>query len=1087
MNSAKFESDVKKYWKSIDLMNKVRQQKENNKNSKWVFLDGPPFINGNPHYGHLLVSTIKDVMARIMSQQGFQISYQIGFDCHGLPIEQEAEKITNNNILDKSNENIKNFNNICKDIISNCSQIWFNTLEKLGRQFDYKETYYTSSLSYMEVSWWAFKELWKKDLIYKAKKVMPYSPQCQTVLSNFEANLNYKEKSDISIYVKFKLIDVDEYLVIWTTTPWSLIANQAICVNPKFKYILIEYEDEKLWVGDFCKDELFNLKSYKIIDEKLGSELIGKKYYPIYKLDNYNNYQVVGDTFIKDNSSAEKNHTSTGLVHLAPLFGAEDMKVLLLNNYSYNDIPNIVDSLVKITIDLIINNQNIKYKFIMDITNDIIADLKNTNKLFKTVRIKHKYPHCWRTDLPLIYLASESWFLNVKKILPELLENNKKITWFPPYVGTERFANWIADAQDWCLSRSRIWGTPIPIWSSQDGDILCIGSIEELELYTHTKISDIHSDNIYNTTIYYNGKIYKSSNQVLDCWFESGLAPIARNGYPMCKSSELPVDFIAESLDQTRGWFYTLNVLSTALFNKPAFKKVIVSGMVLAHDGKKMSKRLQNYTSPDIILDNFGSDVLRLYFLNSIACKAESFCFKDKDIFEVTKKLIPYYNAHVFLLDIIENSKEMLNNNFEEFNQILINYSDNKIDEFILSEFLSLTKNIYKYINSQDLSIIPNLLFNFIDCFTNSYIKLSKNRLKLVSSIKESINSITTLIRITIHFNILLSSFIPHLSEYYFLMLKNNKIIKNLNIPYLYSSNSFLNLNQIESCHMIEIDLSVIENFIIDKSILDNFREVESLLECVRNLRHKNNRLISYPIFSLTIYTDNLSLEDQFKDIIIQELNIKNLYIIDIRNLQSSYKPIKGIIGKIFKQHANTIIEYITNCSNNNSLQEVNFELDIATIVEKINLNPNDYSLIQYIPSNCYTKYYIAEEKTNIIYDTCLYYSTDNTPKQVIVHIDLLTNSILDEEADCNIIRRQINMLRKELGLKLYDPVIIYFEDNNFWSTVSNRFIDNLKIQLGIPFEILPYNKIPEYNNSIIVKSYNNTDLKVYIKLLDKN
>jgi isoleucyl-tRNA synthetase len=608
MDTVLIEKNINTFWKNNKIKEKIIDQ--NKSNPEWIFLDGPPFVNGNPHHGHLLVSSIKDTMARYMNQKGYCVSYQIGFDCHGLPLEQAAESKIGKCSPNDTNLKIIEFNNECRNIIKSCSEIWFDTLEKLGRQFDKSQTYFTSNFEYMQVIWWSFKKLWDKNLIYRSKKVMPYSPLCETSLSNFEANSNYQERNDISIYVKFKITNSNEFLLIWTTTPWSLFANQGICINPTFTYYLIELSSfDKLWLCQFAIDKLFKQDNYTILKTIIGSELVGLKYDPIFKIDNYNNYQIYGDNYIQE-------MTGTGLVHLAPLYGEDDMRVMIKYGYDINNLPEyLIDSQVKFNIDYYVNNNNIKGKFVMDTSLDIVIHLKNNFHVLKSEKIKHSYPYCWRTDYPLIYLAKDAWFLNVQKIIPDLIKNNNKIIWYPEHVGTERFVNWIKNSPDWCLSRNRVWGTPLPIWINDKNDTICIESISELENLTNQKFNDLHIDKLGDIKININGSIYHRTPYIFDCWYESGIAPLARFGYPKCKELKYPVDFIAESLDQTRGWFYTLNVLSTALFNEPAYKKVIVSGLILASDGKKMSKRLNNYTSPNILIDTYGADILRLYLI----------------------------------------------------------------------------------------------------------------------------------------------------------------------------------------------------------------------------------------------------------------------------------------------------------------------------------------------------------------------------------------------------------------------------------------------------------------------------------------
>jgi isoleucyl-tRNA synthetase len=620
----------------------------------------------------------------------------------------------------------------------------------------------------MESLWWAFKKLWDDGLIYQSKKVMPYSPKCETPLSNFEAGSNYQERTDTSIYVKFKLLNSDEFLLIWTTTPWSLFANQGICVNGDFDYQLVELSTdnltEKLWVAKDFVDKLFKDPKYtfEIIKTIKGSELVGLQYQPIFPINNHDDYHVYADSYVQ-------NTSGTGLVHLAPLFGEDDMRVMKITN-----LPDyLINSQVKFNISYIVNQIDIKDKFVMDTTINIVIHLKNTNQAFKSEKIKHNYPYCWRTDFPLIYLATDAWFMNVQKIIPELIENNKQIQWSPSYVGTERFANWIKDSPDWCLSRNRVWGTPIPIWMNEHGDKICIGSVKELEELSGQIFNDIHLDSLNSIEFTTDKGTYKRTFGVLDCWFESGMAGLARFGYPECTTKSYPVDFIAESLDQTRGWFYTLNVLSTALNHSPAFKKVIVSGLILAEDGKKMSKRLGNYTSPNSLIEKYGADVFRLYMIGSPAAKAESFCFKDTDLVDITRKLIPYYNAHLFLNECVTQ-------------QITLIKSNNQLDKWIKMKFIETTQYIYKHMENLELTNIPGHIYRFIDILCNTFIKLSRDRLKGILSVDDHNEATSTLYYVLKDFNKLLVPFMPHLVEYF------NKIITHEDTTSIHLQTIFL-------------------------------------------------------------------------------------------------------------------------------------------------------------------------------------------------------------------------------------------------------------------------------------------------------
>ena len=1040
MDIPEIEKIIKTFWNTNNIKDKIFESKKDK--PEWLFLDGPPFVNGSPHHGHLLVSSIKDVFARYMSQKDYQINYQIGFDCHGLPLEQEAEKKVGKVSNSDSLEKLTIFNNECRDIISNCSEIWYDVLEKLGRRFYKDQTYYTSNIEFMKVIWWAFRKLWDLGLIYKSKKVMPYSPLCETPLSNFEATSNYQEKTDISIYIKFKIMNSNEYLLIWTTTPWSLFANQGVCVNPEFIYYLIEYKDQLFWIGDFA-DKLFS--DYVIIKTVLGKDLINIEYEPIFKIKDYNNYKVYADTYIQ-------NTSGTGLVHLAPLFGADDMRVMIDNKYDINELPYyIINNQIKFNIDYIINEINIKNKFVMDASTDIVIHLKKLNFIFKSEKIKHSYPYCWRTDYPLIYLATDAWFLNVKKIIPQMIENNKNIQWYPSHVGTDRFANWIKDAPDWCLSRNRVWGTPIPIWinDNDSNDMICIESIEELEKYTGNKYDDIHVDKIHNVTITIDGAIYRRTNYIFDCWLESGLAPLARFGYPKCKELSYPVDFITESLDQTRGWFYTLNVLSTALFNKHAFNKVIVSGLILDSNGKKMSKRLNNYTSPDNLINDYGADILRLYLVGSPASKGEPFSFKDKDLFDITKKLIPYYNAHLFLLEY--------SNNLSTKSEL----SNNKLDKWIINRFTIFANDVYTNMERLEITSIPNIIFNFIDLLTNSYIKLSRTRLKSNSDF----SGLNTLLTVLYNFDIIISPFIPHLTEFFHI-----ELIKVLPKDFVFYS---LLLNKYcvfsESIHMNIIDINIINSNIIniDKNLLDGFYSINELLECVRNLRQKINKPIYYPLNNIELYTNNNYISE-FSDIICSELNIKHLIIKSLNEIKKEYKTNKSIIGSIYKKNANIIINIIENKDNNYSYDNI---LNILHDDSNIVITSNTNNIFDVLPETYYYCNYIIEEKNNMIADKFIFYNKDNINNQSIVYLNKETSINNDIEADINIIKRSINKRKKDCGYKITDNLEIIVENSLFFDN-NNDIYNLLNTKLKTEIKLVPmlneYESIKLYTDIIL-------------------
>ena len=979
------EDNIRKEWKESNLQQKIKLSRQQDGLGKWKFLDGPPFVNGSPHHGHVLVSTIKDTIARYHSQKGYEISYQIGFDCHGLPLEQKAEEKVGKVSPSDSMDRIKVFNDTCREIIGNCSEVWYDVLGQLGRQFEREETYYTSSFDYMKELWKAIKTLWDKDLIYVSKKVMPYSPLCETPISNFEANSNYKERTDISVYTRFKVKGKNEYLVIWTTTPWSLLANQGICVNPELMYALVESDGSYYWVSNNNIHTIFETQIVTVVTICLGKELEGLEYEPIFNHSTLP-YRVYCDDYVKDD-------TGTGLVHLAPLFGEDDYRVM---NVSPEQLPgHLIDSQVRFLVD--IDRIPLKGRFVMDTALDLTIHLKKMEHVMKSEKIKHNYPHCWRTDAPLVYLACDAWFIRVQTLIPQILENNSKINWYPKYVGTERFANWIKSAPDWCFSRNRTWGTPIPIWTSSSGKIKCIGDVKELEVLTGRTLDDLHLDHIGNVEFELDGEEYKRTFGVLDCWFESGMAPLGRE-----------VDFIAESLDQTRGWFYTLNVLSTALYNRPAYKNVIVSGLILAEDGKKMSKRLMNYTNPVDIMNVYGSDVLRLYLLGCSASKAESFCFKDNDLVDISRKLIPYANAiHIYneskmmyggTLECVESVTFRLHQKAESDKQSHSS-SKNKLDNWIYHIFHTLRNKVYDHLEALELTAIPPLLYAFIEQLCNTYIKLSRDRLKSNSGLEEARESLQTLYYVLDSMNLLLVPFAPHLAEHFNMELTRKT--DSIHLRYIHIKN----------------------RVIPDESVVNRIDSLSELFETVRNMRgtlDKQQRTIqmAYPLNELIIYSDTDGILE-FEEVIKKQLNVKQIVIKPLEELTKSYKAIRSVIGKRYKKEANDIVKQIeagdfTNCSD----------------------------------TDCYSVQYNLDEREGYI-SSNFEYIQNNSNKEAIVY---LSNRLTDQnkvEGELNHVRRQINVIRKEMGLKMYDRVHIQIQTDEFWNGLDQTLVEQLRLQLG--------------------------------------
>lgn len=734
----KEEEKILELWKEIDAFQTSLKKSEGRK--PFSFYDGPPFATGLPHYGHILAGTIKDIVTRFAHQTGHYVERRFGWDCHGLPIEFEIEKElgikTREEVL---NFGIKNYNEACRNIVMKYAHEWEVIVGRTGRWIDFKNDYKTMNLSFMESVWWVFKQLFNKDLVYRGSRVMPYSTGCTTALSNFEAGQNYKDVSDPALTVMFPLDeDPDVKLIAWTTTPWTLPSNLALCVNPDMDYIKIrDKATGNVYILMEARiEQLYTKKQkdkYEVLEKFKGSTLVGKTYQPLFDYFAHfkaeGAFRVVSDLYVTAESG-------TGVVHQAPGFGDDDYRVCLSNGIitQKSDIPCPIDPSGRFTSQV----RDYQGVYVKDADEQIAKDIKDKlNRLVKKETIVHSYPFCWRSDTPLLYRTVPSWFVSVTSIKDKLLKNNEATYWVPNFVKEKRFHNWLADARDWSVSRTRYWGTPIPIWVSEDfEEIVCIGSVAELEELTGTKITDLHRENIDDLTIpSKTGKApLRRIEDVFDCWFESGSMPYAQKHYPFENQdsfgSSFPADFIAEGLDQTRGWFYTLMVLGTALFDSAPFKNLIVNGLVLAKDGKKMSKRLKNYPEVTIVVDDFGADALRLYLINSPVVRAEPLKFNEEGVRNVVKDVfLPWFNAYRFF---VQNAQAYQKKNGSLFTSVEAEKvsSNNTMDKWIVSLSQSLVKFVKEEMAGYRLYTVVPQLVKYIDQLTNWYVRMNRKRLK---------------------------------------------------------------------------------------------------------------------------------------------------------------------------------------------------------------------------------------------------------------------------------------------------------------------------------------------------------------------
>ncbi|KAG2733284.1 hypothetical protein G9P44_004274 [Scheffersomyces stipitis] len=1011
----KEEENIIELWDDLDAFQ--RQLELTKDLPPFAFFDGPPFATGTPHYGHLLQSTVKDIIPRYASMNGQYVDRRFGWDTHGLPVEHEIDKklgITSKE--DVYAMGIDKYNDECRAIVMRYAGEWRRTVKRMGRWIDMDNDYKTLYPTFMESVWWAFQQLFEKNAVYRGLRVMPYSTACTTPLSNFEAQQNYKDVNDPAVTIAFPLLDDPETsLVAWTTTPWTLPANIGLAVNPNFEYVKIWDETKKTHyiLLEKLLSTLYKKPAsakFKIVEKIKGKDLVGLKYKPLY--DNFyeefkdRGFRVIDGEYVTDDSG-------TGIVHQAPSYGEEDFSVATKHGIidENRPPPDIVDDAGKMNGKI----PELKGLYFKDADKVIIKKLTEDGRILVSTQAKHSYPFCWRSDTPLMYRTVPAWFVRVGEVIPDMLKNVEQTNWVPTNVKEKRFSNWIANARDWNISRNRYWGTPIPLWVSSDfEEIVCVGSIDELKkLSGRDDITDIHRESIDSITIpskQGKGQL-KRIEEVFDCWFESGSMPYASNHYPFENKEKFlkafPANFIAEGLDQTRGWFYTLTVLGTHLFNTAPYKNVIVTGLVLAADGKKMSKRLKNYPDPSEVLNKYGADALRLYLINSPVVKAETLKFKEEGVKEVVSSvLLPWFNSYKFLKDAVDIFKKDNGVDFK-YDESLV--STNVMDRWMLASIQSLIEFIHTEMQGYRLyTVVPRLL-SFIDELTNWYIRFNRRRIKGYgdNDVDDTKKGLNTLAEALLTLSRAMAPFTPYLSDNIFQRIKGYFKPETLES---FAVNP--DVKDIRSVHFLSYPSARKEYF--DEEIEVAVSRMQKVIELGRNIREKKMISLKTPLLELVVlHSDKNYLKDveSLKDYITDELNVRNIVITsDEAKYNVEYTAVADwpVLGKKLKGDAKKVKAALPNVT---SAEVQDFVESGKITVDGIDLVREDLQVQRGLPESK-----TAEGKEA------------RSQGDVLIILDVNMHPELQNEGLARELINRIQRLRKKAGLNTTDDVKVEFK-----------------------------------------------------------
>ena len=1005
LNFVEREKKIEKFWNDNHIFQKSMDSRK--EGPTYTFYDGPPTANGKPHIGHVLTRVIKDMIPRYRTMKGYMVPRKAGWDTHGLPVELEVEKMLGLDGKEQIEQyGLEPFIGHCKESVWKYKGMWEDFSGTVGFWADMDNPYVTYHNSFIESEWWALKQIWEKGLLYKGFKIVPYCPRCGTPLSSHEVAQGYKDVKERSAIARFRVKGEDASILAWTTTPWTLPSNVALCVNPDEEYVKVKMKEDGqvYYLAAALCDTVLGEDSYEVLERYKGTDLEYKEYEPL--------YQCAAD-------AAEKQHKKahyvvcdgyvtltdgTGVVHIAPAFGEDDSKV----GRKY-DLPfvQMVDAKGEMTKETLWPGVFVKKADPM-----VLKDLDERGLLFAAPNFEHSYPHCWRCDTPLIYYARESWFIKMTAVKEDLIRNNNTINWIPESIGKGRFGDWLENVQDWGISRNRYWGTPLNIWECECGHQHSIGSIEELKSMSDNCPEDIelHRPFIDAVTIRCPkcGKQMKRVPEVIDCWFDSGAMPFAQHHYPF-ENKELfeqqfPADFISEAVDQTRGWFYSLLAISTLIFNKAPYRNVIVLGHVQDENGQKMSKSKGNAVDPFDALETYGADAIRWYFyINSAPWLPNR--FHGKAVQEGQRKFMgTLWNTYAFFV---------LYANIDNFDATKYTLDYDKLpvmDKWLLSKMNSMIRDVDDNLNNYRIPEAARVLQEFVDDMSNWYVRRSRERFWAKGMEQDKINAYMTLYTALVNVAKVASPMIPFMTE---------DIYQNLVRS--------IDKNAPESIHLCEFPS--VDEMHIDKQLEADMDEVLKVVVLGRAARNTANIKNRQPIGKMYVKADH-ELSDFYVEIIEDELNVKSVeFVEDVRNFTSySFKPQLKTVGPKYGKQLGNIRKALAEIDGNAAMDTLKAEgaLKFDFGAELVVLTEEDLLI-----DMAQTEGYVSE--------------SDNV---VTVALDTRLTPELLEEGFVRELVSKIQTMRKEAGFEVMDHICIYQQNNDKIADILTRYADTIRSEV---------------------------------------